>query len=481
MTSARGKTVRIHFLLIFLWSSFGALGTGWAANPVATSTLEPSVVRVINISSSGEISTGSGFVVSDDGHIVTNHHVVEDWQKLGVIASETDQLLPASEIWSDPRVDLAVLHVPSLSRIKLSFTPSKLPKGADVVAMGFPGIGDLPADTKQTVFVTKGAIARYGDMRLDSGGPLVETIVHSAEVSPGNSGGPLFDLCGRVVGINTAVRAEETAARVNLSSRSTILIQQLRKLNVNFSEDSSECTPAAASVGAASGVDIEKAKEDAESAREDARAARELADRLQAEAASGAADANARAENLERRAMDIERQTELLRGKIARENLFRNLYQVALTLGLFATILFLIFGRGRKIVQVVESQTRKLVGGIADAMTKRSKSYLLIGMSSNGRPIKFHIQPDWLKREDGVVIGRHARFVDLVIESPNVSRRQFRLLLDKYEGLTVEDLLASNTTHLNGFALSPYEKRPIKVGDAVEFAGTLLSLSDRSA
>ncbi len=164
----------------------------------------PAVVTVINEQiEEGETDavpsgSGSGFILDEDGHVVTNQHVVEGGVEFLVVL-EDGRELPATLVGADANSDVAVLKVdppvPAVARIGDS--DSLLP-GQEVLAIGSP-LGTF------TNTVTEGIVSALGrTVPDDTGGPeLLNLIQHDAAINPGNSGGPLVTLAGEVVGINT--------------------------------------------------------------------------------------------------------------------------------------------------------------------------------------------------------------------------------------------------------------------------------------
>jgi serine protease Do len=141
-------------------------------------------------------SLGSGFIIDASGYVVTNNHVIEGADEIDVTLSN-GAVLPAKLIGTDPDVDLAVLKVES--KTALSPVPWGNSDTADVgqwvIAIGNPfGLGGT---------VTAGIIsARNRDISAGSFDDFIQT---DAAINRGNSGGPLFNLKGEVVGINTAI------------------------------------------------------------------------------------------------------------------------------------------------------------------------------------------------------------------------------------------------------------------------------------
>ncbi|UCD48236.1 MAG: DegQ family serine endoprotease [Deltaproteobacteria bacterium] len=141
-------------------------------------------------------SLGSGFIVSDDGYILTNNHVVEKADEITVVMLDKEEFR-AEVVGNDPKTDIALIKIKAekkLPFVQLGDSGS-LEIGEWVVAIGNPfGLGHT---------VTAGIVSAKG--RVIGSGPYDDFIQTDASINPGNSGGPLFNLKGAVVGINTAI------------------------------------------------------------------------------------------------------------------------------------------------------------------------------------------------------------------------------------------------------------------------------------
>ncbi len=140
---------------------------------------------------------GSGFVVGADGFIVTNHHVVDGADEVTVKFADKREF-KAKVVGSDPRTDIALLKIEAtgLKAARIGDTQS-LKVGEWVVAIGQPfGLENT---------LTKGIVSAKGRNNVGDRDTLASFIQHDAAVNPGNSGGPLFNLKGEVVGVNSMI------------------------------------------------------------------------------------------------------------------------------------------------------------------------------------------------------------------------------------------------------------------------------------
>lgn len=177
-----------------------SITTRMIARPAADddSTPVPGLRRGMPTPPPGRIAEarGSGFIVSADGFVVTNNHVVQDAKSVTVTLDDGREL-PAKVIGRDPRSDIAVLKIEAataLPYLELAATTDVRP-GEWVLAMGNPfGLGGT---------VTAGIVSARG--RNIGAGPYDDFIQIDAPINHGNSGGPLFNQAGQVVGVNSAI------------------------------------------------------------------------------------------------------------------------------------------------------------------------------------------------------------------------------------------------------------------------------------
>ena len=159
--------------------------------------LRPAVVN-LNCGSGRRQSAGSGVLFTPDGFLLTNHHVVQDHDKVRVRLADGKEL-PGRGVGNDPWTDLAVVqadHERALPFAELGDS-GKLRVGQLVLAIG------SPLGFESTV--TAGVVSALGRTLRSITGHLVDNVIQTdAALNPGNSGGPLVDSRGRVIGINTA-------------------------------------------------------------------------------------------------------------------------------------------------------------------------------------------------------------------------------------------------------------------------------------
>lgn len=158
---------------------------------------------------------GSGFIISEDGLVVTNYHVINGATEVKVILSDGTEVA-AKVVNFDKEADLAVIDItedikmPGVAKLGDS---SKLQAGEDVIAIGNP----LGKEFSKTV--TKGIISSPNRELSVSGNPeMVETFIQTdAAINPGNSGGPLINANGEVIGVNTAKKVGEEIEGIGFS------------------------------------------------------------------------------------------------------------------------------------------------------------------------------------------------------------------------------------------------------------------------
>jgi S1-C subfamily serine protease len=179
-----------------------------------------SVVRVVTVAMvDGEVvgfGHGSGIAISPT-RIITNAHVVESAVQypnnvaLGVVPSEGKKSYAGKLIAIDTARDLALVEIAGARLPAAAVYSGPIEAGDDVVALGYPGNVDLATARSAADYITpRTPVRSEGNMSNMQAIDGVATLVHTAKISRGNSGGPLVDQCGRIVGINTFItRADD--------------------------------------------------------------------------------------------------------------------------------------------------------------------------------------------------------------------------------------------------------------------------------
>jgi len=142
--------------------------------------------------------SGTGFIISTDGYIVTNHHVVEEAKTIKVVLTSGTEV-NAHLKGTDPSTDIAILKIHEHGLKCLQFADSKqLLPGQIAIAIGNPmGL---------QFTVTAGVVSALGRSLRAGNGRLIDDVIQTdAALNPGNSGGPLLNSAGKVIGVNTAI------------------------------------------------------------------------------------------------------------------------------------------------------------------------------------------------------------------------------------------------------------------------------------
>jgi S1-C subfamily serine protease len=264
-------------LLLLALLLFSSINTLTAAELINTHN----VVKVMALNAELEATHGTGFILNNEGYVATNHHVAGNKAALFVIVNgQRVDLRDGFDVrnnykntnieknpWSSVGLDLAILKIKSEYLAKLNLQPvtltSQVPRqGRSLSAIGYPGIAEKTlAQTKEVVAsstYSEGEIASIiEDGYWVTGGQSIVQLLHTVPIAKGNSGGPLFDECGRVVGVNTWKPVEQSKvydkrgkevgvsyvqnAAYGLASSINELIKVLGSQGISYSIDNSIC------------------------------------------------------------------------------------------------------------------------------------------------------------------------------------------------------------------------------------------------
>lgn len=238
-------------------------------------TVGPSVVSVLNMDvrlgrEDRRRGLGSGFIVSPDGLVVTNAHVIAGADRVDVVLVG-ERTVTAQVLGSDPRIDIAVLRIPGKSLPVVPFGDSDdLRPGQQAIAIG------NPLGFERTV--TTGVVSALNRTIPGGGTSLRDLIQTDAAINAGNSGGPLLDSCGRVIGVNTAVVGTDIgsvglgfAVPINVARRAVRDVIRLGRISVPWLgiaySEVTEDTARAADLPTSNGVIIGSVAPDSPAAR----------------------------------------------------------------------------------------------------------------------------------------------------------------------------------------------------------------------
>jgi hypothetical protein len=380
--------------------------------------------------------TGSGFVVGER-HVVTNWHVccmevkatgVEIKRTLAVMAGPRNSPMEAQVLWFSIDKDLAVLETTkSLGRPAVVFAAgAHLKEGQPVWALGFPGASErfAEAEFEYTPTLTQGIISRFMRGHSRKGTAPAQLIQMTAAVNPGNSGGPLYNECGEVVGVNSAkaltpvvspsgdvLRVPE-ADGINWSVLVDELLPELDKLGLKYAAASGVCKPGAAIAG---GQGMEN-----------------VVVKIMT-------------------AMAIAGLMYVLRLQRVRSAMSR----------------FLLAVHTRLMQPPAKKPLATAAGTGAQAGTITAVADMLAGPHKVLRGVNgFYAGQAIPLDQTGCVIGRDGSVANLVVPSNNVSKRHCQLRLDGGGTLLLEDLWSSNGTFLaTGERLAPNRAYTLRPGD----------------
>lgn len=245
------------------------------------------VVRVVTIAVVDDqvvgFGHGSGFAIAPN-RVVTNAHVVEladrypDNVVIGVVPSEGDKSYQGRVIAYDSQRDLALIEFKGAPLPPATLFTGPVAEGDQVVALGYPGNVDLATAKSAADYIRPTSPVRsegvFSGRRSLTG---IEVLLHTASIARGNSGGPLLDRCGRVIGVNSAItRGEDGDAPFGFAIADTELAAFLHDAKQPYAAIGTPCTSIEERLRADSAADL-RATEDAATARREAMTAAQIA------------------------------------------------------------------------------------------------------------------------------------------------------------------------------------------------------------
>ena len=245
----------IFFSLLMIFCSAQIFGQ----NTIGSADKSVPVVEVLK--KNGKEGSGTGFVIGLGGVVATNYHVIKNAKEVFLFIRRPDgeiKPIPATVIWTSPEKDLALLSAPQLERPALQIYSPLPSKGAEVFSIGYPGAADdFRSKRVLESTLSQGIVGRIFQGEISFNGPMIDIVQHSAPINRGNSGGPLLDPCGRVLGVNTSttlgkiVGNSDTGplvvqtAGIGFASHISNLISGLKETNTIYSVTDSVCVKGA--------------------------------------------------------------------------------------------------------------------------------------------------------------------------------------------------------------------------------------------
>ena len=385
--------------------------------------VEKATVLLATADKDGEfLGHGTGFLITDQGHFVTNEHVIDGAEQIAAFGVGLPKGVRARVVWADKNLDLAIVKTDedvSLLQPVTLFSRAA-PQAIDVYSYGYPGTQFLHMRTFSEVNLegppttTKGIISRSFDS--SENGLLIQ---HSSEIRGGNSGGPLVNRCGQAVGINTFVGSANEEAKDYFAVSSTELIQKVGS-RIPGMMLSDQCGD----------VSIDERRSEGG---------------LMAVASDKPSDTD--------------------------------------TQSLLVAIAFL-FSLAVIAINVQRSPTkytdvgggRGLIDSPRSVSVGTSALLKLSGFDQHGKPLSLSINEGSVLERRGYVLGRSMSFSDLAINHQRLSRAHVWITQEKGFVLAA-DLNSTNGTFLNGKKLRSFETSVIAPGDELRLADIVLAVS----
>jgi hypothetical protein len=366
------------------------------------------VIRIISPLDDKNVATGTAFCVSDDGIFLTNAHVVDGARASFAVKSSTR--FDVEVVRKDDEADLAILKIKDTGLKPLVFSVKENIQVTDrVSSIGFPGAADKSADLDQltTVTINSGIIGKLGKIKLSirpGSTELLPAVQHDAVVNHGNSGGPLVDECGMVVGVNVQKGLEEgrtleqvVAGDVVQGIFYAIDIDIAKKLlkseGIELLENSNKCKPGG-------GI-----------------------------------------------SMGSHEQKYLIAGAL-----------VAVMLLAWSVLFALRQRRGGSSVNIGETY----INGVVDRKIEGRQKEAALSPALRLHPMT-HGMPDIEIGHTQRIIGRSSR-ADIILNNPRISSKHLSIVVGERGNIVVQDLGSSNGTYIEGVKLTPHTPYTLSKG-----------------
>lgn len=442
-------------------------------------------------------SFGSGFFVTNDGVIATNYHVVAGAERIIIRPSGDVSGYEGRVLWQSKQMDLALLSVQGVTRPPLTLFMGDPQRASNVNVVGFSAKCDAAAGGRTLhTCATSGVISL-----LENDRARARRVVQSdAVINRGSSGGPLLDDCGRVVGVAAQGYGGAGGEALYVAIHTTSLVKfmgsdQLKPLALKPVMTKTTCKTNVAGPDEEARKRADSASRSAADANQKAQDALNTTAKAQAQAEAASKEAEAATKEAERLKQQLKLQEERLAAEQAKQEAERARQKnvnLSIVIGVGVTVLLTLLTLGlalrrprQQLIQVVEQVSRTVMPSNRSAANKpndavRRKStiappgapaehdLLLIVTKPDGHQSQYTLDAAKLGQTwFGVTFGRHKGLVDHVIESPELSRRHFRIRWQN-QGFEIEDLNSTNGTLLNGVALLAYKPNRLRMEDEIK-------------
>ncbi len=466
-----------------------------AFGKIDVNIVSESIVRVRAHKNDRVIAEGSGFVVNEEGYVLTNAHLLVDAERLTILVPKTSAEMLSQQIFANRDMNLALLRVQGLDLPPLNLSE----QGAAIGRI----VQTLKSSAQAGFQVAQGTIGAYQDVPGKTvRDPVVHLLQHNAMVTARAFGMPLFNECGDVVAINLPdpdsgrwpFRKEEPRGTI-FALRSGDIIAVLKGRKIAHSVVKEECLSAIERAEQEKKLAEDRIKAARDSAQAIAKTARdraraERAARLAAEKAKAQADSVSKAVadsiNAAQQALEREKEDRIAAQKAAdslaavhqqKQKETSQRLQLIIISGAALVILVLLgwflFARTKKaqlrsassLLNKAEHEAEAAREAAAQAPQPAPFKCLLEGQDNTGQPFALSIPA--LALPSGATLGRSPTSAEFIIDHEAVSREHIRLIYTDGD-LYVEDLNALNGTRLNGRLLNPHEQVGLQNNDQLE-------------